>query len=357
MTKTILAAVLLASLPVQVAAKKVPLAPAFAATVKAAETAGLRGYVLVGDAMGFRDGQIGKVPGTAPKRWRWASVSKQIVAVAVMQQVAAGKLDLDTPVNHYAPALKIANADRVTLRQLLQHTSGLPNVEDGPLNDRKDMLVQFLRASPAPVPGISPICMGPAKAEPGARFEYNDCDTEIVGAVLEAVSGQPLATLLATGIFAPLGMTSARLLAPGDDAGRPGYMADGRDDGFIDVGRFGAAGAAAGSPRDLWRFDAALMSGKLLPAAQRSTMWAGDPKLGFTALGQWSYTIPLKGCTAPVQLIERRGGIGGVEIRNVIAPERGRIMIAFDDHGLDYGEPWQGRGAGYELLSAALCTP
>ncbi len=329
----------------------------FAATKIAASANGLRGHLLVGDTTAYIDAPVGPdSKAGAPPVWRWASVTKQIVATAVMQQVAQGSLDLDTPVDRYAPRFGIANADRITLRQLLQHTSGLPNVEDGPLNERKDMLVQFLRSSPKPAPGISPICKGPAKAEPGLRFEYNDCDTEVVGAVLEAVTKLPLATLLDRRIFRPAGMASARLLAPGDAAGHPGFFADGRDDGFIDVGRFGAAGAVRGDVRDLWKFDKALMEDRLIPRAQRDTMWQGNPKLGFSALGQWSYTVPLKGCAKPVALVERRGSIGGVEIRNIIAPDLGLIVIAFDDHGLDYGEPWQGKGAAYDLLSAALCT-
>lgn len=293
---------------------------------------------------------------TSQAPWRWASVTKQIVAVAAMQQVAAGKLGLDTPIAAYVPKLKVANADRITLRMLLQHTSGLPNVEDGPRDARKDMLVQYRRDAPPPPPGVSAICLGAAKAEPGARFEYNNCDTEIVGAVLEAVTGTPLADLLATRIFTPVGMTATKLVAPGTKAfGRTGYLADGRDDGFIDVGRFGAAGAAAGPPGDLARFDRALMTDKLLKPESRTEMERGNPKLGYAALGVWSYAVPLKGCTTPQKLVERRGEIGGVQVRNIVAPDRGLALIVFTDRPFDFGEPWQGKGGTYDLLSAALC--
>ncbi len=351
---------ILAALLMQAAAAPAAPTDMFDAASAVARQSGFRGFLLVGEGSGFREGEIG-TPGGATggaktvATWRWASVSKQIVATAVMQQVHAGKVDLDTPIARYAPRLKVANADRITLRQLLQHTSGLPNVEDGPLDPNRPMLVQFLRTSPRPAPGVSAICRGPAKAEPGARFEYNDCDTEVVGAVLEEVTWQRLGRLLSQRIFAPSGMVSARLLAPGDAAGRRGYLADGRNDDFIDVGRFGAAGAVAGNPHDLFLFDRALMTDALLPRALRDTMWEGAPKLGFAALGQWSYTVPLKGCAKPVALVERRGSIGGVEIRNVIAPELDKVVIAFDDHGIDYGEPWQGRGLTYDLLSAAFC--
>ncbi len=304
-----------------------------------------------GDLLGKQQYRSSETP------WRWASVTKQVVAVAVMQQVEAGKLGLDTPIAAYVPKLKVANADKVTLRMLLQHTSGLPNVEDGPVDARKEMLVQYRRDAPAPPPGVSPICLGKAKAEPGARFEYNNCDTEIVGAVLEAVTGMPLGELLKTAIFAPAGMTATRLILPGEKPfGRPGYFADGRDDRFIDVGRFGAAAAIGGPPADLARFDRALMTGKLLKPESRAEMERGDPKLGYAALSVWSYAVPLKGCAGPQKLVERRGEVGGVEVRNIIAPDKGLALIVFTDRPFDFGEPWQGKGGTYDLLSAALCS-
>ena len=321
----------------------------------AARAIHLNGQVLVSDTVSDCTSQIGE-HGYFDEEdpWRWASVTKQIVAVAVMQQVDAGKVTLDTPIAAYVPALTVANADKVTLRTLLQHTSGLPNVEDGPLDTHKDTLAQYRRDAP-PLPPISPICLGRAKAPPGARFEYNNCDTEIVGAVLAAVTGQPLGDELRAGIFAPLGMAQTGLIAPGEPAGHPGTLADGRRDDFIDIGRFGAAGALAGSPRDLAKFDRALTAGALLKPASRDELWRGDPKFGYAALGQWVYTVPLKGCALPLKLVERRGEIGGVQVRNVIAPVSGLALIVFTDRPFDFGEAWQGKGGSYDLFSAAFC--
>lgn len=349
------ALLLLAFVPVMAsAAPPAPLARMWDATAAAARDGGFHGHLIVADSKLQYGAEIGQGTGATPV-WRWASVTKQLVAVLVMQLVDSGTLALDTPIKAYAPALRVANADRITLRQLLQHTSGLPNVEDGPVNAAGTMLVLFERRSPAPGPGINAICTGPAKAEPGARFEYNDCDTEIVGAVLEAVTGVPLDRLLETRIFTPVGMTGVKLLHAGDNAGRTGYFADGSNDDFIDVGRFGAAGAVAGPPSELAHFDQALLGGRLMPPAARAEMWRGDPKLGYAALGQWVYTVPLKGCAAPVELVERRGNIGGIDIRNVIAPALGRIVIAFADKPVTFGEPWQGKGLTHDLLSAAFC--
>jgi D-alanyl-D-alanine carboxypeptidase len=84
-------------------------------------------------------------------------------------------------------------------------------------------------------------------------------------------------------------------------------------------------------------------------------MERGDPKIGYVALGVWSYAVPLKGCAAPVALVERRGEVGGVQVRNVIAPDRGLALIVFTGRPFDLGEAWQRKGGSYDLFSAALC--
>ena len=62
------------------------------------------------------------------------------------------------------------------------------------------------------------------------------------------------------------------------------------------------------------------------------------------------------GCAGSVNLVERRGEIGGVEVRNLIAPDKKLALIVFADRaGLDFGEIWQGKGLTYDLASAAFC--
>ena len=85
-------------------------------------------------------------------------------------------------------------------------------------------------------------------------------------------------------------------------------------------------------------------------------MWTGEPRLGYVALGAWSFPAPLAGCNKPVELVERRGAIGGVQVRNVLAPAIGRALIVFtNSEAVDFGEVWQGKGLSHALLSAAFC--
>ena len=289
-----------------------------------------------------------------PKLWRWASVTKQVVATLMMQEVAAGRIDLDKPVATYLPKFASPNAKLATVRQLLRHQSGLPNPDDTaaspdavPAYDAPDY-----RGSRDPLTGY---CAGPVKGPPGGNWSYNNCDYIVAGALLEAVTGKRWQMLVAERIAKPLGLKSLAAF-PTRRATVAGTV-DGKPEPAYDLGAFGASAGLYGTAQDLWKFDRALMTGKLLPPAQLAEMWNGDPKLGFIALGQWVFTVPLKGCATPVRIVERRGAIGGVEVRNFILPEKDAVVIAFTDRaGFAFGEVWQGSGFSYDLLSAAACT-
>ncbi|MCU0892050.1 MAG: beta-lactamase family protein [Sandarakinorhabdus sp.] len=273
--------------------------------------------------------------------WRWASVTKQITATIAMQDAAAGRLDLDAPITRYLPAFKGPTGKRITVGMLLGHTSGLPdsNAGDG--------------AAFRPGARVLPeaVCAGAVRDQPGRSFNYDNCDYIIAGRVLEAVNRKPYAQLLTERITRPLGMTSVRI-AGTHEAG----LVNGKPEAPVNLAAYGAAGAITGTIRDLWRFDQALINGKLLPVSSRAKMWEGRPQFGYAALGQWAYTVPLRGCDSAQRIIERRGAIGGVQVRNYILPERNIVLIAMTNRDdTDFGELWQGKGLGHDLLSAAAC--
>lgn len=269
--------------------------------------------------------------------WRWASVTKQITATIAMQDVAAGRLDLDAPITRYLPGFKGPTGKKITVGMLLGHTSGLPDSKAGD------------GAAFRPGARVLPeaVCAGAVRDQPGKSFNYDNCDYIIAGRVLEAVNRKPYAQLLTERITRPLGMTSVRIAGP--------HVA-GLGETPVNLAAYGAAGAITGTVRDLWRFDKALINGKLLPAAARAKMWEGRPQYGHAALGQWAYTVPLRGCDTAQRIIERRGAIGGVQVRNYILPERNIVLIPMTNRDdIEFGELWQGKGLGHDLLSAAAC--
>ena len=135
----------------------------------------------------------------------------------------------------------------------------------------------------------------------------------------------------------------------------PGHVAGGREPDF-DIASYGSAGALYGTALDLVAFDMHLASGQYLPPDALAELWDGQPELGYLAIGQWVFEAPLKGCAAPVRIVERRGAIGGVQVRNFILPDDHMALAMFTDSAeFDFGEIWQGAGFSYEMLSLAAC--
>ncbi len=311
-------------------------------------------------ATGFAAKGVRNSPGAT---WRWASVTKQLTATIVMQEVEGGRLELDRPVSAYWPDWPQVFSDEISIRNLLQHTSGLadPN-EDGP--DLPDGMPAFYRPPAAQAATLGTMqyeathyCAEHPRGRPGGGFHYDNCDFIVLGALLERTTGKPFAQLLQERIAAPLGIRLG-LFAPGvpPAAHVRGIEKGATGENIGDLGTYGAAGSVYGTPLALYAFDRGLIDNRLLGPAATATMWAGDAKLGAAALGQWQYSVPLEGCAAPVSVVERRGEIGGVEIRNFILPATGHALVLFTRHGgFAFGEVWQRKGFAYSALSAVGC--
>lgn len=353
MIRTLAAALVALSLSAPAAAEDFP-SDRVSAVIKAAD---FRGDIAISNNIAERDitaaryASFGLLP--EPDRgwpdgltWRWASVTKQVVAILIMKQVEAGKIDLDKPVATYLPAFRSPNAGTATIRNLLQHRAGLPNPADAP-----EFYSADFKGSRDPVTGF---CAGPVTGAPGGNWAYNNCDFLVLGAVLEAVTGLSWDKLFMRDIAEPLGFEFAGAY-PGEQFTRWGFI-DGKREEEVDLSTYGAAAGLYGQPDDILKLDNALMRGDLLGPKALAEMWKGDPALGYMALGQWVFEVPLKGCDAPVKIVERRGDIGAVQVRNFILPDKQIAVVAFSqEKPFDFGEVWQGSGFGHDLLAAAAC--
>ncbi|MGA7670990.1 MAG: serine hydrolase domain-containing protein [Nitrolancea sp.] len=146
-----------------------------------------------------------------------ASVTKPFVATAVMQLVERGQLSLDDQIAQHLPYFRMDDrrSSAVTVRQLLSHTAGMPDVEDYEWNTPEtddDALERFVR------------CLRVAKLvdSPGNQFRYSNVGFEILGDLVAKLSGRSFEDYITEFILNPLGMTTSTLMAP---SGSPEVLA------------------------------------------------------------------------------------------------------------------------------------
>ena len=336
-----------------------PPAPVVSALETRARAAGFDGLLLAGEPNGsHRIIPVGKDPVAPDAVWRWASITKQLAAVIAMQEVERGRLDLDAPVSRYWPDWRAPNAAKIRIRDLVMHKSGLPQ-PDASAPDAQGVPAFYRSAAARPAQSAAGFCAGPARAAPPADFDYNNCDTIVLSEVLARITGKPFPALLEERIARPAGLKSVGMFTVGQRRPQVQPIGEVRDmDPLIDLGVHGAAGSAYGTIIDLWRFDRALLEGKLLTPASREAMWTSIPANGYLNFFQWTYPAPLAGCTTSVRIVERQGLIGGIELRNWILPESGRVLILFSrKRPTELGDPWMGKGLAFDLLSTVACRP
>ncbi|MFB0610880.1 serine hydrolase domain-containing protein [Aurantiacibacter poecillastricola] len=321
------------------------------APYQAALASGFRGAIAIDEGTNGPSAIFSGIRHTGPvdpasfARWPWASVTKQVLAVVLMQEVEAGRIDLDTPASTYLPGFT-GGARIPTVRQLLQHRAGLRNPDDTPADT--DGFPSFYSDGPT-----GPEWCLAERVDPTDEWRYNNCDYIVIGALLERVTGQELGPLLEERIGGPAGWQDTRLETP---EGGPEYY--GRDESYDKrIARYGSSGALVGTLEDMLRFDRALLEGRLLGEDALATLWNADPSLGYMALGQWVFEAPLKGCEVPVRIVERRGAIGKYQVRNIILPRQDTVLaMATEQEDFDFGEIWAGSGAMYDFLSAVACN-
>ncbi|MEV8077425.1 serine hydrolase domain-containing protein [Streptomyces pseudogriseolus] len=137
---------------------------------------------------------------TARTRVPVASLSKAMTALAVMQLVEAGKVELDQPVVRYLPEFVMADGRHreITVRQLLTQTSGM---DDSAYPD-------LTRAQPHTLKeAVAAMRDAPLAADPGSRYRYHNPNYFVAARLVEVVSGRPFAERMSTAVFRPLGMT------------------------------------------------------------------------------------------------------------------------------------------------------
>ncbi|WP_407286916.1 serine hydrolase domain-containing protein [Streptomyces sp. BP-8] len=258
-------------------------------------------------AAGVADLRSGRTMGE-PDHFRAGSLTKTLVATVVLQLVAEGRLTLhDTAAAHLPQDTPVAGpGDRsdlrtVTVRQLLDHTSGLFNYTEDPrlsrqLYGRGFGAHRYDSHTPAE---LLRIALGhPPVAAPGTRYSYSNTNYLVLGLIIRAVTGHPYATEIHRRIIVPAQLDHTSF--PGTDPVLPAphgraYSAVGDrrvDATSLNPSRAGAAGEMVTTLGDLNRFYSALLGGAFLAPRQMAQLRSEKHTGGAYGLGLFATELP-----------------------------------------------------------------
>jgi CubicO group peptidase (beta-lactamase class C family) len=230
-------------------------------------------------------------------------MTKQFTALLVLQFVNEGRIKLDGTVSDYLPYFRKDTANRVTVRQLLSHTSGMP------ISYLPPVFWMASRTTYSVKDFAQKYCSGDLEFEPGTRFHYSNSGYFLLGAVLEQVSGISYEQLLKERIFRPVGMNDSgyahgETIIPRRASGYERSSNGLQNARFYDMSIPFAAGALYSTVGDLSLWDQALYGERLLPANLRELLFKPNlENYGFGGEFSFRSLVPptrvrLSSCTA-----------------------------------------------------------
>ncbi len=230
------------------------------------------GVPFLAKGYGMADIELG-VPNTVDNKFLLGSITKQFTATAIMQLQEKGKLNVNDPISKYLPDYPKPVADKVTIRHLLTHTSGIPSYTDNNAFMASRTIDVSLDQLMAVFENL------PLDFEPGSKFYYSNSGYVVLGAIVEKVSGESYEDYLQNHIFYPLDMKNSgychndRIIT-----GRAtGYSMD-NSGNIINAPHIAmsipyAAGALYSTVNDLLKWDQALYTEKMLSKKSLQEMW------------------------------------------------------------------------------------
>jgi CubicO group peptidase (beta-lactamase class C family) len=257
-----------------------------------------------------------KVPVNLETRFNLGSINKIFTKTAIAQLAAAGKLSLSDTIRKHLPRYGGAYADRVTILQLLNFSSGMGDIFgakwDAMPKERLRTLADYL-----PLFETDPL-----KFEPGTNHAYSNAGYVVLGLIIEAVSGQDYYTYVRENIFRPAGMADTDSYASDDIVGNRavGYTKEGggwRSNAFQRPARGSSAGGGYSTVRDLLKFGAALKAARLVSPAYSAWILSRGEGLPDTA-------------APPVRVsgsLGIAGGSPGVNAALLIDADRGYTVV------------------------------
>jgi len=255
------------------------------------------------------------VPATPTTRFWMASITKVYTSAVVLKLVDAGRVELDAPASRYIPGYGRGEAARITVRQLLNHTSGLPL--EVTVSSYEEALKSGLAPYSLPRTGeqlVAAYGNGPPARPVGSTFEYNNADYFVLGLLVEKITGLSWRAAVERHILTPLGLSDTGFMQQARVTPRMAdcYLRTAENGPLVNplpvyAENWYAGGAMWATVGDLAAFGDALFRGRLLsPASLRAFLTPGLDDYG---LGLWIRKLKVDGRVLPVA--ERYGSIMG----------------------------------------------
>lgn len=289
-------------------------------------------------------------PRSAFDRYRIGSMTKTFVATVLLQLEAEGRLDLDDKVDTWLPGVVRGNGHdgrQITVRQLLNHTSGIFSYTGDSEFLELTFTEKFLEHRyDTYTPGqLVDIAMGHSPLfEPGTSGSYSNTNYVLAGMIIEKVSGHPYEDEIERRVIRPLGLYAtsvprtdsslpepssraySKLSFPPEPTGRTYDVTE------LNPSLAGSAGAMISSSGDLNRFYSALLGGKLLPDEQLKAMKTTVPVGGGAPFAGYGLGLMKSELSCGGAVWGHGGGIQGSASQAVTTPD-GKHSLAFNFNG------------------------
>jgi CubicO group peptidase (beta-lactamase class C family) len=292
------------------------------------------GKIIYKSGFGMANMEWG-LPNTPDTKFRLGSITKQFTAMATLQLVDQGRIKLDGTISDYLPDYRKDIGQKVTIHHLLTHTSGIPSYTSQP------GFFQNVSRNPYKVGEfVTKYASGELEFEPGAKYSYNNSGYFLLGAIIERVTGKTYEQVLQENIFGPLGMkntgydhhnTIIEKRAAGYEKRPEGYA----NAPYLDMSIPYAAGSLYSTVEDLYLWDQALYTDKLISAKSKEVMY--KPFLENYAYGWVVSDASFKLNDQPVQVIRHGGGINGFSTVLERFPKEKNLIVILDNTGQNVG--------------------
>jgi CubicO group peptidase (beta-lactamase class C family) len=264
-------------------------------------------------------------------KFRLGSITKQFTSMLIMQLVQEGKVKLDGKLTDYLPDYRKDTGDRVTVHNLLTHTSGIPSYTELP------RFFEDVSRNPYSVDEfVKKYCSGDLEFEPGSKFSYDNSGYFLLGAIIEKVTGKPYERVLRERILDPAGMKDTgydhhedilKKRATGYGK-RPGRLINSL---YLDMSIPYAAGSLYSTVEDLYLWDQILYADKLLAPKYKEMIF--KPFLQNYAYGWFVQKMPLGNSKDMAAAVSHGGGINGFNTLIVRFVDDRNLIVLLNNTG------------------------